>query len=230
MGAGVTLAVLAGVILIGERGDVHTTAVGQQLAVRLDDGSLVRLNTESEVRVLYTAGRRLVDLVRGQAFFEVRPDADRTFRVTADGLEVVALGTRFDVMNLSGQPARVVLAEGAVRVAGAEGGWDRELSRAGQAVLAGPGAAPEVGTLDLEAVTSWTAGLLTFRGTPLGQAVDEVNRYSRVKIDMQATGLSELQVDGVFEAGDFQAFLSAVTALFPLEAHRSGDRIVLRSR
>jgi transmembrane sensor len=230
LGGGLTIAAVAGVVLTGGRGEVHRTAVGQQLAVRLDDGSLMRLNTDSEARVRFSAKERLVDLVQGQAFFDVRREAERPFLVSAGGLEVAALGTRFDVLNLEGRPARVVLAEGAVRVTAQGSGWQRSLSRAGEAVLAGSDGAFEATMVDVESVTSWTAGRLTFRGTPLAQAIEEVNRHSRVKIVLQAQAFAGAEVDGVFEAGDPQAFLSAVTVLFSLEASSSGERILLRSR
>ena len=203
------------------------TAVGEQLAVRLDDGSLMRLNTDSVASVRYSAQAREIELSRGQAFFEVRRDPSRPFRVCTSGIDVIATGTRFDVLRGENDQARVVLAEGQVRVELPQPGSERTLGTPGEALFIQAGGQAEVDRVDLEAITSWTAGRLIFRGTPLGAAITEVNRYSRKQVVLRAHNLRTLEVDGVFETGDPDAFVAALTALFPLRAQVHDERIEL---
>lgn len=75
----------------------YVTAVGERSTITLGDGSQVSLNTDSRLRVSFTADRRQVTLLAGQALFEVAPDSVRPFEVAAAGHRVVALGTAFDV-------------------------------------------------------------------------------------------------------------------------------------
>src|SRR5690606_5015875 len=75
----------------------YATKVGERLNVRLEDGSIVALNTATVLEVAYSPGRRDVRLVRGQALFEVARNHDRPFIVTAGDRRVTALGTAFDV-------------------------------------------------------------------------------------------------------------------------------------
>lgn len=205
------------------RSRTFATAVGEQLAVRLDDGSLMRLNTDSKASVRYSARQRQIEISQGQAFFEVRKDPSRPFRVSAAAIEVVALGTRFDVLLGEDEKARVVLAEGRVRVDLAPQGRQRLLERPGDALFVRSDRKAEIAHVDVEALTSWTAGRLIFRGTPLGEAIAEVNRYSRKQIVLRAPDLGMLEVDGVFETGDPEAFVAALTALFPLRARPAQD-------
>jgi transmembrane sensor len=226
-GGAIVAAAGAGWLLLG-RADGYRTRVGEQLAVRLDDGSLMRLNTDSAAEVSFSAERRYIDLTRGQAFFEVARDPGRPFQVRAHDLDVVALGTRFDVYRPERQPPRVILVEGRVEVASEDGSWRRTLDQPGDAVIATGSQGPDITRLDAEAATSWTGGRLTFRGTPLAEAVAEVNRYSRRQIVLEAPDLRGLEVDGVFETGDPGSFVSALTTLFPLRAREdSTERIVL---
>ncbi len=81
----------------------------------LPDGSRMTLDTDSEVDIAFAPERRNLRLVKGRAFFDVAHDAQRPFAVVADGREVEALGTRFDVRMDPGQ-VRVVLVEGRVSV------------------------------------------------------------------------------------------------------------------
>ena len=210
------------------RTQAYRTQVGEQLLVQLDDGSRMRLNTDSEAEVRLTAGHRFVALRRGQALFEVAHDPARPFRVESRSFAVEALGTKFEVSAIAARPSRVLLVEGRIAVGNDDGAWRRVLGTAGDSLAIEEGAAPVSGREDVALATSWTTGRLTFRRTPLASAVAEVNRYSRTQIELAAPGHAGLEVDGVFETGDPAAFVSAVTALFPLRARRAGpERIVL---
>ena len=226
LGASAMLAGLAGWFLLPQP-VTYSTAIGEQLSVRLEDGSLMRLNTNSEARVSYSSAGRSVEVTSGQAYFEVQRDPQRPFHVAFDGADVVALGTRFDVSAVEGAPPRVVLVEGSIRVEANDGAWQNTLSAPGTALYLTSSNRPQSTTVDVEAVTSWTAGRLIFRQTPLERAIAEMNRYSRTPIVLQAPELRTVEVDGVFATGDPQAFVAAVTALFPLRAQVSRERIVL---
>ena len=115
-----------------------TTGVGEQWVVQLADGSSVRLDTDSRVRVRFSDGQRLVDLERGQAMFSVAHDAQRPFVVAAGDARVTAIGTVFDVQRQSAGVS-VTLVSGAVDVT--------RLSRAGKAVTTcgGPRGASDPG-------------------------------------------------------------------------------------
>ncbi|MGH6911005.1 MAG: FecR domain-containing protein, partial [Phenylobacterium sp.] len=52
------------------RSPAYETRVGEQRLIVLNDGSRVRLNTNSRVIVRYTGDERRVVLARGEAFFE----------------------------------------------------------------------------------------------------------------------------------------------------------------
>ena len=75
----------------------HVTARGEQRSLVLDDGTVVELNTSSEIRVDYNASARYVTLVRGEVFFDVQGDASRPFVVQAGDSEIRVHGTKFNV-------------------------------------------------------------------------------------------------------------------------------------
>src|SRR5262249_25853413 len=97
------MALAAGIIWWAHDGQLlgipktYRTAHGEQLTQRLPDGSVLRLDTDSEATVHYSGRERVVDLQRGQALFEVAHETGRRFRVSAGDAGVIAVGTRFDV-------------------------------------------------------------------------------------------------------------------------------------
>jgi transmembrane sensor len=94
---------------------VYVTATGERLAFTLRDGSQVTLDTQTELKVAFTASERAVRLIRGRAYFEVAKDHNRPFVVETQDRRFVAVGTAFDV-RVDGEQVRVTMVEGTVRV------------------------------------------------------------------------------------------------------------------
>ncbi|MBI5939886.1 MAG: iron dicitrate transport regulator FecR, partial [Caulobacterales bacterium] len=61
------------------------------------------------------------------------------------------------------------------------------------------------------------------------EAVAEVNRYSLRRIELQAADFAAIPVSGVFDTGDVDGFVSALTDLYPLRATRSADGTIVLS-
>lgn len=204
----------------------YATAIGEQRTVQLEDGSRIVLDTNSAIAVRYTRANRSVTLTSGQAMFDVEGDAARPFIVAAGDTRVTAIGTRFDVRR-SGSGARVILVDGRVAVRQEEARTAEWSLEPGQQVTTSA-EKPRVIAANVPATTSWTVGRLTFEDTPISVAVAEVNRYSREPIELRDPRISEIRVSGVFNAGDIDGFVAALTDLYPLKATRGADgRIVL---
>jgi len=209
----------------------YSTGVGQTFTARLEDGSRLQLNTDSQVRVRYSKGERRIELLRGQALFEVAHNAQRPFIVAADGAQVRALGTRFEVRR-DGRTVRVVLAQGSVEITDTAAQAARWRLTPGQALTLAPGgdAKARAVPVDVPATTAWTTGSLVFQGVPLGEAVAELNRYSRDKIVLGDGVPAQRQISGVFKAGDQADFVAAAAALYALEpVQRPNGDVELRA-
>src|SRR5258708_28633229 len=94
------------------------TAIGEQAAVALPDGSSFDLNTDSRIWVDYSQRRRVIRLERGEAFFKVAHDTQRPFWVRAGDYWVRAVGTAFNVY-LTPTGVEVTVSEGTVNVVNA---------------------------------------------------------------------------------------------------------------
>lgn len=202
--------------------NASATAVGEQRLIRLEDGTQVRLDTDTRLKVRYVRSERQILLERGQALFTVTHDSARPFRVTAGDIVVTALGTTFDVRR-DPVGARVTLVTGSVAVSDAAAGAPERwrLTPGQQVETSRPNALPRA--VDPAVATSWSEGRLVFRGAPLHEAVDEVNRYLPEKIVLSAGPTENVEVNGVFAAGDRDAFVSAVSDLFGLRAQPQPD-------
>jgi transmembrane sensor len=215
-------------------GDVVSTPQGERRTSRLDDGSWVTLDAGTVIRVRLYAHRRDVELVRGQARFDVAPDPERPFRVRAGGQNITALGTIFTV-DRGSDSVEVTLLEGRVAVAAgrsiAQGG-ERivTLLAPGQrleAVLDHPAAPSRVRPVTLAQATAWESGRLVFDSEPLVHVAERVSRYSPYQIVATDPAVAGLRVSGVFNAGDADTFIEAVSAYFHVQAERRLDGSII---
>jgi len=208
--------------------EVYSTGVGEQSTVSLSDGSVVTLNTSSRVKVRYSGNERRIDVLQGQAFFDVEKDTARPFIVRAGAGEVRALGTSFDVYQRDNNVI-VTLIEGRVAVVpdAATGPRSEVTLTAGEQVTFGGGAVQRT-TPDLRRVAGWQLRKLDFTDAPLREVIAEANRYSQQKIELRAPELADSTVSGVFDAGHNEAVADGLRAYFGLHVERIGDdRIVL---
>jgi transmembrane sensor len=200
--------------------------------IELTDGSVVYLDVGAKLSVAMSSKERHLELERGRAFFDVAHDKARPFSVNKAGTRVVALGTRFQVdVAPDNQTVNVTLAEGSVAVTNSlqADSW-REMLVPGQQILIDNVLHQrQIQKVNVDDVTSWSTGFLVFDGTPLKKALEEVNRYVKVKVVLGDNSLAEIPISGNFIAGgDTSDFVETLAAVLPLRSARTGaNEIVL---
>lgn len=240
---------------IAENG-LYETRIGEQNTITLADGSIIQLNTNSNVQVDYTDDLRSITLLQGEAHFEVSKDPSRPFEVMAGNGKVVAVGTAFAV-RLNRDALKVTVTEGKVELEALrpalipeaiEGQSSEQLEintavsaatnehfsrdegigflEAGQSVEFEPLKYTNVEEIvevleqeGMDQALAWRRGLLLFSGEPLTEVVQEINRYSNVKIEINDPAIAEIRVGGQFKVGETEAMLKVLASNFNVEAH-----------
>jgi len=203
----------------------YRTAVGEQRALQLSDGSTVLLNTGTTLSVDFSATRRTLTLHHGEAYFKVAKDAERPFEVQTDDGRVRALGTAFEVRQLD-RDMTVTVYEHAVRVAFSQGATIERL-REGEQVEFDAGRVSPVATVNLKQTQAWRDHRLVFRDLPLAQVVAELNRYRPGNILIVNEKLKRHRVTGVFDPREPDAALAVIESTLNLAAYRLPGRLVL---
>lgn len=204
----------------------YTTSIGGRTPVDLADGSRITLNTNTAIAVDMADDVRHVRLFRGEAWFDVAPDAGRPFTVDTPMGAVRVTGTRFNLR----------IADGKTDVSLAEGRVNLTSNMPGEALILAPGQSARLTAagishpepFDRTAVTAWLRGQFVFYDTPLSSVVAEINRYRPGRIVIAKDALRDLKVSGVFRTDDTDAALRAITDTLPLGATRiTGYLVVL---
>lgn len=215
----------------------YATTIGEQRSVKLDDGSIVQLNTRSRVEVSYSDHWRDVRLIEGEALFTVEHDPDRPFRVITDITVVRAVGTQFNVYRRS-DSTTVAVVEGRVSVSDSESGKaashgdaDPLLLSAGElAAVSNSGAvSKQAGDAVARAIT-WRQRQLSFDHDSLAYVAEQFNRYNKIQIQIADAEVRERQLDGVFDADQPEALLAFLALDRSLRFERSQHAVVVQKR
>ena len=186
----------------------QSTAPGQQRAFRLPDGTLVKLNVNSELT--YSAaqadGPRGVSL-RGEAFFEVAHDPQRPFTVTARGVATTALGTSFNVQAYDTTVA-VALVTGKVKVAKQQ---SSTVLTPGERIQYFPHTAPQKDRYDPLSDLAWKEGTLHFSQATLPQVVQRLERWYGVTITLKGIPAQRWSYSGTFTKETLENVLMGIS-------------------
>lgn len=174
------------------------TSRGMDYSFVLPDGTRVSLNAESSLRFpeQFQGSLREVEL-KGEAYFEVTPDASKPFVVKTGQLVTRVYGTAFDVKAYPGTPASVVLVSGKVS------------AQAGQAaaVMMRPGelyGADEDGNwkkqqVDTYPYVQWKDGFFYFDQTPLVDIMRTLGRWYNINVVFENVDLAQVRLHFVAE-------------------------------
>ena len=220
---------------------IHETELGEQKALRLPDGSNIRMNTASRLKVEYEASARTVYLNRGEAFFDVQADSQRPFMVETPKGTITALGTAFSV-RLGKPDMQVTVSEGVVKLSGRKQdetnvtGLSSEWVQEPAMLTAGQSASFDkklnsIETLEPRKIIqrlAWRDGMLIFEGDTLEAVIDEVSRYTPIEIHISDPDLKQLRIGGYFRIGEIDNLLKALEKGFGVRVEHAGiERIFL---
>jgi len=207
----------------------YSTHIGGKQTSPLADGSSVTLNTDTDLRVRITAGRRDLALTRGEALIKAAHDETRPMRLVVGATVIRTSGANFDVRRRPSGQVDVLVSEGRVATETDESWLSLNHSArrlgivtAGYMASIRPGAI-EVSRLDtgeLARQTAWLRDVLDFRGETLAQAAEEFNRYNTRKIVIDDPKIATRRVGGVFLDTDPESFVAALALTMDIRATR----------
>ena len=205
----------------------YQTGPGETRAVRLDDGSQVRLNAATTLIVKQGWRSRRATLDDGEASFDVAKDAGRPFLITVGDERVRVVGTEFNIRHYD--PAvEVTVRRGVVEV------WPASLGRSaavrlvkGQSVRQAAGATPAAPvTVDPDAVFAWTEGRLIYDHRPLAEVVADLNRHFKTPVRLLPAAVGQT-FSGVLVLDDEDTVVRRLAAYMRLSVDRKPGEFVL---
>lgn len=189
----------------------HATQTGELRDVILADGTLVKLGPNSAINVDYSADRREVELVSGQAWFDVKHAPQRPFLIDSNGVQTRVLGTAFEVKMLD-TGSRVAVERGLVEV-----GLSDDNSSIRKKLRPGEGAyfdhaSGEVLRIDLaiDHLATWRDGMVLANDNSIDEVVDDLEEYMVGWVVFADENIAQKRVTGLYDASEPRDALGAM--------------------
>ncbi|KAB7764174.1 FecR family protein [Xanthomonas maliensis] len=212
------------------RTTTYTTAHGEQRRVQLADHSVVSLNAETQIQATMTPWSRRLQLLRGQASFDVAPDR-RPLQVRALDLRVEDIGTTFDIA-LHGQQARIDVSAGRVHVWRADRPAQPMLANlgAGQSVRIDGSGQVELSSEDVASMQAWQQRRIVFRDEPLRNVAEDFNRLNRVQLRIDDERAGGMRLTGNLRSDDLAGLRAFLAQQPSLRLQQQADALHVVSR
>jgi len=201
----------------------HSTGVGEQRVIDLADNSRIILNTYSAIDVDFDGEQRLITLHKGEILVEVAKDRARPFIVKTGQGTARALGTSF-VVRRDGDATTVSVVESVVEACAATPLFSDAKPRctrlqAGQATRMADNQVEQARSVDIDAVSGWSGGMLAVDNRPLAEVLNELERYRYGRIHYD-DAVGKLRVSGVFPLHDTERTLEALSGIVPIQVEQ----------
>jgi transmembrane sensor len=205
--------------------NVYLTALGEHSVHTLDDGSVLWLNSNTQVEVNYSERKRKIMLLKGEAHFDVVPDPLRPFEVYAGNRMVKAVGTAFSVYRLEDR-IQIMVTEGKVDLAIIEDTLVLTPEVAAvtnkRRTAKGVGSPTDTEPKIKEVLTSLTAGQSVVIPTVADSLVDPVINHARGEL---ARKLSWLEGKLVFAGESLDEVVQEVSRHTPIKIEVSDPEL-----
>lgn len=191
---------------------VHT-GIGQRRTLTLADSSVLTLNAESAVNLIFSEADRHVQLVRGEIMVTTATNAGaRPFRVSTLHGEVHPFCARFTVERMAHE-SRGAVYRGTIDVAPRAGPTRRLMAGQQTSVDGGTVSAPQVASDDN---TAGSEGMEVASGRPLRDFLAELARYRHGHLGCD-DAVAALRVSGTYPLADMDRIFPALAHALSLE-------------
>lgn len=197
----------------------YTTNVGERKQVRLDDGTMLALNTNSAVTVSMSSTQRVITLHQGEMLITtghlIGFDSPLSIE-TPDG-NIVPIGTRFNVRKFD-RFTRISLFEGKLKITPKHNEIQFYM-----------GASDEVDmyTMDIienktanKSSDAWLSGYLEVNNLSLKALIEELARYQHGLLVCHPD-VQDIKISGAYSLDDIQASLDVLSQSFPIRIQRA---------
>jgi transmembrane sensor len=187
------------------------TNKGEKLNVALPDGSNIRLNSSSKIRIPsnYSSAKERVVFLEGEAFFKVSKFEGKTFKVISKGVTTEVLGTSFNINSKDKEDnVSVAVVTGKVQVS-------TKRSR----IVLNPNEITSVRAetinlkkswFDQDEVTGWNDNVLVFREESFVEVIDQLEEWYGVEFIIKGQPKVASKYNGRFENTSLQVVLEGL--------------------
>jgi transmembrane sensor len=208
--------------------------VGQVKAQRLEDGTLMTMNTGTDIEVTYYRDRRMVTLKRGEAIFEVTRDESRPFIIDSGKAKITVLGTRFAVNRLH-KLVRVSVDHGTVKVEP----QSVDSTTQPNALILHDGEVAEVKHDNTKPTRShhqasdafaFEKGMVIFEEADLDEIAETLSRYRKLPLIAEPPVSNNVHISSMLKTTSIETFIHQMPELAPVRIVPTAQATLIKAK
>jgi transmembrane sensor len=229
----VVLAITGGLIysLLSNGDDTLLSTTYSTFKAELPDGSIVVMNRNSEIRYADNFGEkdRTIEL-KGEAFFDVKPDAEKPFIIKVGKAQVEVVGTSFTVIAYDSlSDIKVIVETGKVKLSIPDLKKEIQITPGKKGTyLANSDSINSEQNEDVN-YQSWNTMKIVFMDETLRSVVETLNRTYHANIILSATVSDTCALTVTFDQQSLESVLKVLESTLNLTIVRNGDQIEITS-
>ncbi|MEJ7936151.1 FecR domain-containing protein [Sphingobium sp. AN558] len=192
----------------------YSTRRGEIRLVPLVDGATMTLNTATTAKMRRTGGNPDIELVEGEALFDIAHTVVRPLVVSVGTARLRSIGTSFVIRRLVDRSIQALIRRGVVEIetAATVGREPIRVTANNRVVIEGSGSIRITGVSadEIERELTWREGMLSFEDVPLKDAARQFARYNGTRILFAPPALGDETVTGLFAFNDPGGFARSV--------------------
>jgi len=208
-----------------------STVIGEIKRFRLDDGSIMVLDTDSRVETRIDAARREARLIAGGAWFEVVDNPRLPF--VAQSRDAFMLGQAAAFEFRVTPRSEVLVSGGQLSLKRRAGKGDEYRLKKGARAVFEPDGVVQIETVPQGAIPrllAWREGGLNLDGESVAYAAEQLNSYNTRKLVIADPRIAGEALVGRFEVNKPQDFAEAVALSFEADIRYVDDTIRIEAR
>ncbi|NJO89470.1 MAG: DUF4974 domain-containing protein [Chloroflexia bacterium] len=214
--------------LLNQPKETELVATNKIIENKLPDGSNISIKEESSIvyNKKFNQSERRVFL-KGEAYFEVKPNKEKPFIVDAGSITVEVLGTSFLVKNDEQQNlSEVIVTEGTVLVYNTENKQDSVIITAGQkasfekkstALIKGENLDPNY--------MAWKTKNFNFENTSLDEVIKTINHAYNSNIVLKNEKLGNCRITLPLQNQSLESVLRVLERMLDIKVNKQGNKI-----
>ncbi len=222
-------------ILINRPDSIILASSAEVVQDTLSDGSAVILNTDTRLVISnkFAKENRTVDL-NGEAFFEVKPDAQKPFIVQTETGQIRVVGTSFHVKAYAGSDLEVFVETGRVELSvrdSISGDTLKVVLKAGERGMIGWGTGEirKAGYMVPDELF-WVNKKLIFQETKLSLVFDLLRKHYEADIEVKEQAVLDCMLSATFTNESIGQILEVVAASFELTLDRDKEKYIINGK
>jgi hypothetical protein len=191
---------------------------GARVDFMLPDSTRGCLNSGSTLKYFTNFHENRKVELSGEAWFDVVHNEESQFVVDALAMDIVVLGTQFNVCTYpEDQYIDVTLEQGRVEIQGKVGVFNQVILPNEKFSFNKKEKSLVISAVDASRFSSWKEGLLVIDNEPLGMVVNRLERWYNIEVDIQNEKLKKYRFKATFKDEPLDEVLKLIAKTTPID-------------